>query len=118
MQRIQTFLDLTGGIMRRQFTDVFVPPRTRPVGLDLQPWLLVAMLVGWVLEIAMRRLAFGLNWPVWFLSIKIPKVQQRERKAPKASPPVPTTKPEPPPVPPPATGTVDAMTKVRQKRRG
>jgi hypothetical protein len=118
MQRIQTFLDLTGGIMRRQFTDVFVPPRTRPVGLDLQPWLLVAMLVGWVLEIAMRRLAFGLNWPVWLLTIKIPKVQHRVRPAPKASPPVPTTTPEPPPVPPPATGTVDAMTKVRQKRRG
>ncbi|MCG3149660.1 MAG: hypothetical protein PCFJNLEI_03125 [Verrucomicrobiae bacterium] len=114
-ERVQTLLEMTGGKLRNQWTDVFQLPRWKPVGVDLRPWLLVIMLVGWVVEISMRRLLYAQRWPARFApKVKIPPAQP---VAPAPVSPEPATPTPPPAPPPPPSATLDAMNKVKRKRQ-
>jgi hypothetical protein len=136
-ERVQTILQATGGTVRTQFTDLFHPPRHRPVGLDLRPWLLGLLLAGWVLEISMRRLLYGAHWPAWMRRLSVLRPRRSAAAAP-ATPPQPTpaeaqpapepvapadtvagppSKPDQPPVTTGSRATLEAMSKVKRKRR-
>lgn len=113
-ERVQTMLELSGGKLRKQWTDVFQSPRWKPVGVDLRPWLLAGLLVAWVIEISMRRLLYAQHWPVWLRPlIRIPHRQP----TPSAPAPSKVESPAPPPTAPPPGATLDAMGKVKRKRR-
>lgn len=111
-ERVQTLLEMTGGKLCQQWTDVFEAPRWKPVGVDLRPWLLGALLIGWVIEISMRRLLYAQRWPVRYTpTVKASPVKPT---APVSSEPPPATTP---PTPPPPSATLDAMNKVKRKRQ-
>ncbi len=135
-EHLQLLVDGTGGGFRTQWTDVFKPPRRRPAGFDARPWLIILLLLGWVLEISMRRLHYAQAWPAWHVSWPWRRVRRAPISRPEAtsvgtgaasaappatgpdSSPAPDASPSAPtpaPAPAPSRGMMDAMNKVKRK---
>lgn len=93
--------ETTGGTVRGDLLRIFANPPSRGVAHDLAPWLVCAAIAVLMLEVAVRRMRFGLpalRLPRWRLRLP------RWTTAPAPAPAATATAPQPP-----ANGTTPAV---------
>ncbi len=98
LQALKTLSQLSGGVERLDLTRVWETP-AKSGTVALQPWLLVAFLLGFLADALLTRLGIRLTQQSW----QLPKMPiQRVRTAKSLSHPAPSPRPqdtEPPPAP-------------------